>query len=97
MTDRAAFAVPSAWLPIVMSLVALAAVLIHIAYFGAAREAYEGIAAHIWQLLMGTQVPIVAYFAIRWVPRSPLRGFVVLGLQLGAALVAAAPVFVLGL
>lgn len=97
MKAPAPFAAPSAWLPMAMSLAALSVVLIHIAYFGSAREADEGTAAHIWQLLMAAQVPIVAYFTLKWLPRSPARGFVVLALQLGAALAAAAPVFVLRL
>ena len=84
---------PSAFLPVAMSLAALATVLGHIAIFGAAREADEGAAAHIWQLLMAGQLPIVAYFAIRWLPRSPRQGLPVLALQVGAALAALAPVF----
>lgn len=36
---------PSAWLPIAMSVAALALVLGHIAIFGAVREADEGTAA----------------------------------------------------
>ena len=43
---------PSAFLPLVMSCAALATVLVHIALFGAVREADEGTAAHIFQLLM---------------------------------------------
>ena len=56
---------PSAFLPVAMSLAALATVVGHIAMFEAAREADEGTAAHIFQLLMAAQVPIVAFFAIR--------------------------------
>src|SRR5205809_7380937 len=41
---------PSAFLPIAMSLAALALVLGHIALFGITHEADEGAAAHIWQL-----------------------------------------------
>ena len=41
---------PSAFIPVAMSLVALAIVLGHVAMFGAAREADEGAAAHLWQL-----------------------------------------------
>jgi hypothetical protein len=97
MTSASLLKVPSAWLPIAMSLAALVVVLIHIARFGIAREADEGAAAHIWQVLMATQVPIVAYFALRWVPRSPMRGLIVVAVQLAAAVTALAPVFALGL
>jgi hypothetical protein len=88
---------PSAWLPLAMSAVALMAVLSHIAVFGAAREADEGPAAHLWQLLMTAQVPIVAFFAIKWLPRVPKKALAVLALQLGAALAALVPVYLLGL
>ncbi len=88
---------PSAFLPVAMLLVALATVLIHIALFGTAREADEGTAAHIWQLLMAIQIPIVAYFAIKWLPQAPRQAPYVLALQIVAALAALAPVFILKL
>ena len=43
---------PSAIIPIVMSVAALATVLVHILIFGTAPQPDEGTAAHIWQLLM---------------------------------------------
>ena len=88
---------PSAWIPLAMSCVALAPVLVHVALFGAAREADEGTAAHLWQFLMAGQVPVVAYFALTWLPRTPGPALQVLVLQAGAALAALAPVFVLNL
>ncbi len=54
---------PSAFLPIAMSLLAVAVILTHIARFGTAPQADEGTAAHLWQLLMAGQLPIVALFA----------------------------------
>lgn len=87
---------PSAFLPIAMSLLALAVVLLHIFMYGIAREQDEGGAAHMWQLLMAGQVPFIAYFAIRWL-RSLPRGLVILALQAAAALTAAAPVYFLNL
>jgi hypothetical protein len=86
---------PSAFLPVAMSLLALAAVLTHIALFGTARQPDEGAAAHIWQLLMGAQIPIIAYFALKWLPQAPRQAPLVLGLQVVAAVAAAAPVFIL--
>src|SRR5260221_4258765 len=56
---------PSAFLPVALSLVALALVLGHVALFGVVHEADEGTAAHIWQILMAAQVPIMAFFAIK--------------------------------
>ncbi len=88
---------PSAFLPMAMSLAALATVLIHIAFFGVARQADEGAAAHIWQILMAAQIPIMAFFAIRWLPQTPRQALLVLTLQVGAALSALAPVFFLHL
>jgi hypothetical protein len=88
---------PSAWIPVVMSLAALAIVIIHIVRFGAAREADEGTSAHLWQILMAGQLPIVAFFAIKWLPRAPTTALIVLALQVVAALAAMAPVFYFGL
>jgi hypothetical protein len=88
---------PSAFLPVVMSLTALAVVLGHIAIFGAAREADEGAAAHIWQLLMAGQMPMLAFFAIKWLPKAPRQTLYVLALQIVAALASMAPVFFLKL
>jgi hypothetical protein len=86
---------PSACLPLAMSLAALALVLGHAARFGIVHEADEGTAAHIFQLLMVVQVPIVAFFAIKWLPRAPGPALRVLALQAGAALAAFAAVFFL--
>lgn len=88
---------PSAFLPVAMSLGALATVLLHVARFGVAREPDEGTAAHIWQLLMAAQIPIIAFFAIKWLPRAPREALPVLALQVGAVLAALAPVFLLKL
>ena len=88
---------PSAFLPIAMSLIALGIVIGHVAVFGVAREADEGAAAHLWQLLMAGQAPIVAFFLVRTLPRAPHAALGTLALQLGAALLAAAPVYFLHL
>jgi hypothetical protein len=88
---------PSAFVPMGMSLIALAVVLVHILAFGVAREADEGPTAHIWQLLMAGQLPILAYFLIRWLPRLPRHTLLVLAIQIAAALAAFAPVYFLGL
>lgn len=87
----------SAFLPIAMSLGALVLLLWHVAAFGVVRQADEGAAARVYQLLMAAQAPIVAYFAITWVPRAPREALLVLALQVGAALLTLAPLFLLGL
>jgi hypothetical protein len=86
---------PSAFVPVTMSFAALAIVLVHIIMSGTAREADEGAAAHLWQLMMAAQIPIVAFFSIRWLPQSPRFALLVLALQAVAALAALAPVYLL--
>jgi len=80
-----------------MSLGALVVVLGHGVMFGGAREVDEGAAAHIFQMLIAAQVPIVAFFAIRWLPASPRQALPVLALHVGAAIAALAPVHLLNL
>ena len=88
---------PGAFLPLAMSLTALALVLVHIALFGTAREADEGATAHLWQLLMAGQMPVLVFFALRWLPRAPRQALCVMALQFCAALASLAPVFFLNL
>ena len=84
---------PSALVPVAMSAAALAMVVGYAAIFGTARQADEGTAAHLWQLLMAGQIPVIAFFAIRWLPTAPRRGLIVLAVQVCAALAAAFPVW----
>ena|SRR5438105_620289 len=86
---------PSAFLPVAMSLVALAIVATFIALYGTAPQQDEGAAAHLWQLLMAGQAPIMLFFAIKWLPRSPREAAIIMALQMAAALGAMAPVFLL--
>lgn len=68
---------PSAFVPMAMSLTALAmlggAYIFSVAtgHGGLVREPDEGAIAHIWQLLMAGQLPVLAFFAIKWLPRAP--------------------------
>ena len=84
---------PSAFIPVAMSVAALAIVLGYAAMFGVARQADEGTAAHLWQLLMAGQLPVVMFFAIKWLPIEPRQALLVLGLQVSAALAAMFPVW----
>lgn len=88
---------PSAFLPVALSLVAFALVLGHVAVFGVVHEVDEGTVAHIWQILMVVQVPIMAFFAIKYVPQTPKQALPVLALQMVSAFTACAPVFLLHL
>jgi hypothetical protein len=45
---------------------------------------------------MAGQLPVVAFFAVKWLPKDPRRALQVLALQAGAALAALAPVYWLG-
>jgi len=88
---------PSAWLPLAMSALALALVVAHVLTSGGVREADEGTAAHLWQLLMLAQLPVIAFFAFTSLPQRPRDALAILALQAVAVVIAAAPVFVLGL
>jgi len=76
----------SAVLPLAMSIAGLALVFAHVAVSGGGREADEGTAARLWWLLMGLQVPVVAFFAITWLPPAPRMALLVLTLQACAVL-----------
>lgn len=86
---------PSAFLPIAMSLLAVGVVLTHLVFVGAAPQQDEGTAAHLWQVLMAGQLPIILFFAIRWLPQAPRGAIMVLALQGAAAVAALAPVYLL--
>ena len=83
LENTSLFKQPSAWIPLSMSLAALAIVLGHAAIFGIVHETDEGTAAHLWQILMALQLPIVAYFLIKWLPKKFKQSLLVLAL-LGA-------------
>ena len=72
---------PSAWIPLVMSLVALMMILGYVAIFGIVQHADEGAPARIFQLIMAAQLPIAGYFAIKWFPKQPKQSLIVLALQ----------------
>lgn len=94
----------SAWIPLLMSGAATA---ILIGYLATAPHAphlvvENGIArpdesavARLWQLLMIMQLPMMGWFAIKWLPRDPGRAGAVLAVQALAIVAAAAPVVLL--
>jgi len=97
MTFSAIIRKPSAWLPLSLSLAVI--VMLGVAYARGrlVPQPDEGAEAHIFQLLMAAQVPIIAFFAIKWVARAPRPALAVLALQVLAGLAACAPVYLLGL
>jgi hypothetical protein len=88
---------PSAFVPLMMSLAALALVMVYVVLFGIVHQPDEGTPAHIFQLLMVGQMPLVAFFALKWLPKEPKRAVVVLAFQGAAALLAIATVVLLEL
>jgi len=88
---------PSAFVPIAMSLAAFSVVVCYVLVYGAVRQTDEGAAAHIWQVLVCAQLPLVAFFVIKWLPRAPKAALRVLTFQFAALLAAAAPVYFLHL
>jgi hypothetical protein len=78
-----------------MSFVALAIVIGHAAAFGIVHEADEGTPAHIFQLLMAAQFPLIAFFAVKWLPQYPREALKVLVLQAGAGIAALGSVYFL--
>ena len=89
----------SAFVPVAMSLTALTLVLVRVALAGTGPEVVvngrpdEGTVAHIWQLLMAGQLPVLLFFLIQWLRRAPRQALGVLAVQAGAVLAAMAPVF----
>ena len=76
----------TALVPLAMSLAGLALIFGHVATSGGVRETDEGTAAHLWQVLIAAQLPVVAAFAITWLPRAAMQALLVLGLQVLAVL-----------
>ncbi len=88
---------PTGYLPVAMSLGALAMVSWFVAAHGVVHQSDEGAQAHLWQLLVAGQVPLIAYFAFRWLPIATRPALVVLALQAAAVvLLAVAPLWALG-
>jgi len=92
-----AFRRPSAFVPVLLSLSALLIVVSAVLLSGPGREPDEGAAAHLFQLCMVAQLPLIAYFTITARKRAPGQLLLVLGVQLICAAVALAPVALLGL
>jgi len=88
---------PTGYVPMAMSLAAFAMIVWFVAVHGVVHQADEGTEAHLWQLLMVGQLPVLLFFAFKWLPRAPRQTFYVLALQAGAALASIAPVLFLHL
>ena len=84
-------------LPVVMTLTVVAAGLIEGLQTGFARQPDEGTAAHLFQILMPAQVPIIAIFAAAQLPVRPRWAGWILVLQIGLAVALVAAVATLKL
>ena len=93
--NRSVLKQPSALIPVAMSFAALIMVLVHFAMYGIVKDVDEGTPAHVFQLLMVAQVPIVAFFAIKWLPKAPREAILMLALQASAMIAAFASVYFL--
>jgi hypothetical protein len=85
---------PSAWLPIAISLVVFTSILCYVAVaiFGVAPEEGSRIFSIYFQWLTLIQVPIIVFFAIKWLPRQPKQAALILALQIIAAMISIAPI-----
>ena len=81
--NNSLFKQPTAWIPLAMSMVALAMILFYVAIngFASSGNGDEGAPARIFQLIMLGQLPIAGYFAFTWLPKRPKQSLIVLALQ----------------
>jgi hypothetical protein len=97
ITVRALLRQPTGYLPVAMSIGAFAMIVWYVAVHGVVHQPDEGAQAHLWQLLVAGQIPLIAYFALKWLPIATRPAFIVLILQAAAAmLLAIAPLWALG-
>ena len=87
---------PSAMIPVIMSLEALVLVAVLLGTYGLAPDRDEGAIAHLWQLLMAAQLPVIGFVAFRWVRRAPWQAGAVLIVQALSWAAAAVPARLLG-
>jgi hypothetical protein len=77
---------PSGFLPIIMSAIVGSLIVIQLARFGSSPQADEGTGARLFQILMPLQVPIIGFFALKWLPRDRVPALEVLAIQCSAAI-----------
>jgi len=78
---------PTGFLPLLLAASALALIIGYVALFGpdASPTGDEGVAARIFQILLTTQLLVMAFFAVTWLPRTFRAALLVLLLQAAAA------------
>lgn len=87
-----------AWIPIASSLAIILMELGFIAFFDIRGEqtSDEGIAAHLFQLWLVSQVIMVPLFALTWFPKNPWQALPITVSQVALMLIACFPVFYFG-
>jgi hypothetical protein len=80
-----------------MSLVIIAFGVREVMLYGPVRQQDEGIAAHLFQLLLPIEAVLITVYAFAWLPRTPRLAAAVLALQIGLALAIVGTVFVFAL
>jgi hypothetical protein len=80
---------PSAYFPLLLSLAALLLLIGYIAFVGVPKPSAEdeGTAARIFQLLMGGQVLVIGYFAVKYFRKNPSQTMFIIATQIAAAVV----------
>src|SRR5947207_14108881 len=74
---------PSAWLPITLALIVLAAWAISIVVMGLPKpEPDEGTAAHLFQVCLVTEALMILFFSLRWLPERPAAALAVMVVQI---------------
>src|SRR4051812_2659358 len=85
---------PSAWVPLVLSVLILLMELYFLAFAGPPQpEADEGAAAHLFQIWLVLEFFLVMFFAARWLPKKPFPALRILIIQIAAVLGGMFPVF----
>lgn len=88
---------PSGFVPLLMSLAALATVAASVSTAGVARQPDEGAAAHIFQLLIVGELPFLAFFIVRWLRTNARATLSMIAIQVAAIALAILPVWLLHL
>lgn len=86
---------PGAFIPLLMSLVAVTMVLVNFVLVGIVHEADESTLAHIFQILIVTQIPLAIYFFLNQIDKKPKQVLQILGLQIVVWLLAITSVYFL--
>lgn len=75
---------PSGFIPVLMSFTAFAILVVYVAIVGAVRPTEEGTVAHTFKLLLASEVPLLAFFVVRWLRKDLRAALTVLAIQAAA-------------